>query len=103
MGIIPKNTLMHKGRGWTLDLAVSEAQPPTLNKGHPDMLVTDAQLSRLITSTDDLKAASLSTKILLNRLRVHARSQPATLANQIAELRSYVAKNPDAGRELALT
>lgn len=67
------------------------------------MPVADAQLSRLITSVDDLKAASLSTKILLNRLRVHARSQPATLPDQIAELRSFIAKNPDAGRELSLT
>lgn len=67
------------------------------------MIVNDAHLSRLITGSEDFKAASLSTKILLNRLRVHARSRPETLPQQIAELRSFVAKNPDAGRELALT
>ena len=67
------------------------------------MLVTDAHLSRLITGSDDLTSASLSTRILLKRLRVQARSQPATLAERIAELRGFIAKNPDAGRELSLT
>lgn len=65
------------------------------------MAVTDSQLSKLITGTGDLAGASLGTRIILNRLRVQARAEPASLSQRIAELREFVAKNPGADAELS--
>jgi len=47
-------------------------------------------------------AASLGTRILLNRLRVQARSEPKSLPDRIAELRAFIVQNPGCQTEPAM-
>lgn len=54
---------------------------------------SDPRWRRVLTSESDLAAASLATRILVTRLRRDVKASPATLNDQIAELRSFVAKN----------
>ncbi|ARE82234.1 conserved hypothetical protein [Roseovarius sp. EC-HK134] len=65
------------------------------------MILSETDLTRAIKGTTDLAAASLATRIVLNRLRVQARTEPAKLSGLVAELRAFVAKNSDAAAELA--
>jgi len=59
------------------------------------MSQNDALLRRIITTTDDIPSATLGLKILINRLRIQARSNPDTLATGIVELRDHLQRNPD--------
>lgn len=62
--------------------------------------MTDAKFKELITGSGDLARASLATRILISRLRIEARAQPATLAEKVTELRAFVAKNDFAKTDL---
>lgn len=63
--------------------------------------MNEASLSSLLTSASDLSKASLATRILVSRLRIEVRVQPATLAAKIAEFKAFIAKNDFAAADLA--
>ncbi len=60
------------------------------------MSQNDVLLRRIITTTDDIPSATLGLKILINRLRIQARSNPDAIAAGIVELRDHMQRNPDA-------
>lgn len=61
----------------------------------------DKKLTALLTGTTDLSKASLATRILVSRLRIEVRAQPATLPAKLEELKAFIAKNAFAGIDLA--
>lgn len=65
------------------------------------MSQNEAMLARIITTADDIPSASLGLKIMINRLRIQARSNPAAIAAGIAELRDHLQRNPDSRSALA--
>ena len=65
------------------------------------MSLTDDKLRQTITSAADLAGASLVTRIVVNRLRMQVRANPAKLDDKVLELKDFFAKNPDAAREFA--
>jgi hypothetical protein len=66
------------------------------------MSLSDEKLRQTITSAADLAGASLVTRIVVNRLRIEVRTNPQKLTDKILELKDFIAKNPDAARELAI-
>jgi hypothetical protein len=65
------------------------------------MTIPDTKLAQLLTTASDLPGASLGVRILVSRLRIEVRAQPAAIAAKQAELKTYLQKNPDAAAELA--
>lgn len=65
------------------------------------MNLTDDKLRQTIASSADLAGASLVTRIVVNRLRMEVRANPASLAAKMLELKDFASKNPDTARELA--
>ena len=65
------------------------------------MILSDDTLRQTISSSNDLPAASLVTRILVNRLRMEVRANPGSISAKIAELKAFIAKNPNAATELA--
>ncbi len=63
---------------------------------------SDPCWQRAICNDKDLSAASLATKILVSRLRREMKSEPSTMHQKIAELRSYFEKNAFAKKDIAL-
>ncbi len=61
----------------------------------------DNRLTALLTGTTDLSKASLATRILVSRLRIEVKAQPANLPAKLEELKSFIAKNAFAGIDLA--
>jgi hypothetical protein len=79
-----------------------QGRPVSINgQGGHSMVLSETDLLRAINGTSDLAAASLATRIVLNRLRVQARTEPAKLSVLVADLRAFIAKNPAASAELA--
>lgn len=66
---------------------------------HPYM--NETRLKALITGTSDLTGASLASRVLLNRLRIEARHNPASLPQKVAELSAFIAKNAFAAADFA--
>lgn len=66
------------------------------------MSIPDAKLTQVLTSNSDLQAASLGTRIFINRLRVEVRVTPASLDGKRDELKAFLARNAGAAAELAL-
>lgn len=60
----------------------------------------DPRLKRLLTSTGDLSAAPLATKILINRLRREVQANAGDLSAKMNELREFFTKNQFATRGL---
>lgn len=59
------------------------------------------RIKDLLTGTADLSKASLATRILVSRLRIEVKAQPASLASKVDELKAFVAKNAFANADLA--
>lgn len=59
------------------------------------------RIKDLLTGTADLSKASLATRILVSRLRIEVKAQPASLAAKVDELKAFVAKNAFANADLA--
>lgn len=81
--------------------ACGAAREPNPKVKH--MSLTDDKLRQTITSTADLAGASLVTRIVVNRLRMQVRANPAKLDDKVLELKAFFAQNPDAAREFATT
>lgn len=63
--------------------------------------VSPAQLERILTSSADLSKASLATRILITRLRLEVKTQPAALRTKVSELQNFCAARDYAAAELA--
>jgi hypothetical protein len=63
--------------------------------------LADPRWQRVLTSSSDLSAASLATRILIARLRREVADAPAALAAKMGELRDFVVKNPFAAADAA--
>lgn len=61
----------------------------------------ESRIKDLLTSTSDLSKASLATRILVSRLRIEVKAQPASLSGKIEELKAFIAKNAFANADLA--
>ena len=64
-------------------------------------LPSPSKLATLITSDENLAGASLATRILLGRLRIEVRNNPAQLDAKVAELLDFVRRNDYAANDLA--
>jgi hypothetical protein len=58
------------------------------------MSVSDALLRRILLSADDVPAASLALRLLVNRIRIQIRAKPDGITVGIAELRDHLRQNP---------
>ena len=63
--------------------------------------MNEARLKALITSNSDLSKASLASRVLLNRLRIEARTNPASLPQKVAELVAFIGKNAFAAEDFS--
>lgn len=63
--------------------------------------MNETRLKALITGTSDLSKASLASRVLLNRLRIEARTNPASLPQKVAELAAFIAKHAFAADDFA--
>lgn len=61
----------------------------------------DTSLQTLLTSTSDLKQASLATRILISRMRIELKAKPEQLPAKLEELKAFLAKNAFARDDLA--
>lgn len=61
----------------------------------------DPRWRRVLTTQSDLSAASLASRILISRLRREVEGSPASLAEKIAVLRAFFAKNSFAHADFA--
>ena len=60
-----------------------------------------SKLRALITSDGGLSAASLATRIVVGRLRIEVRNNPASLDAKVQELATFARENAYAATELA--
>lgn len=63
--------------------------------------MNETRLKALITGTSDLSKASLASRVMLNRLRVEVRTNPASLPAKLAELSAFIAKHAYAAEDFA--
>ncbi|MGB0658603.1 MAG: hypothetical protein ACPGNV_00400 [Mangrovicoccus sp.] len=62
----------------------------------------DEIFRRVLTSQDDLVAASLATKILVARLRADVSEKPESLDKKVKVLADFFAKHRFASKDLAV-
>lgn len=65
----------------------------------PDL--NDPCWRRVLTSSSDLAAASLATRIMITRMRREVAEKPASLWDQVSQLRAFYAKNTFAVSDIA--
>jgi hypothetical protein len=63
--------------------------------------MNDTKMRDLLTGTAELSKASLATRMLVSRLRIEVRAQPASLSAKMDELKAFIAKNAFAVTDLA--
>lgn len=64
-------------------------------------IIDDTKLRRIITTSSDLAAASMATRIVVTRMRVEVTNYPDRLSAKIAELRDFVKQHDFARDDLS--